>query len=165
MNSPTNKPARRTPRNPIPNFALSKGNRNNRPYFTRLRRMRRIPHSKQTNSKVVMVTTLSCVLNILLQDTDLVSSSRSSDLNRVAVQAESPDPCENLALRDATEDSRLGSRRGQCSCGACAPDGVVPPTQPRRKFPMAEFTSAPVDCPCRSRGCQFLVVCSSARRR
>jgi len=79
------------------------------------------PHSEQTNSKILMTPILSCVLNILLQDTDLILSPRSGALNRGAVQAESPDPCLNRALRDATEDSRLGSRRGQCSCGACAP--------------------------------------------
>ena len=112
-----------------------------------------MPHSEQTNSKIVMVTTLSCVLNILLPDTDLVLSPRSIVLNRVAVQAESPDPCSNRVLRDATEDSRLGSRRGQCSYGACALGGLCPaPAPPRREFTIVEFTSAPVDRPCQKQG-------------
>ena len=107
-------------------FHTVKGNRNNLPYFTRLRRMLRMPHSEQTNSKILMTPILSGVLNILLPDTDLVLSPRSNVLNRVAVQAESPDPCSNRVLGDATEDSRLGSRRGHCSCGACAPDSHCP---------------------------------------
>ncbi len=79
------------------------------------------PHSEQTNSKVVMVTTQSCVLDIRRHRPDFFRRRVQIVLNRVAVQAESPDPCSNLSLRDATEDSRLGSRWGQCSCGACAP--------------------------------------------
>ena len=61
------------------------------------------PHSEQTNSKIVMVTILECVLVIRLHSPDFFSSPRSNALNRPAVQAESLDPCSNRSLRDAQE--------------------------------------------------------------